>query len=270
MRHIFLSVLSALLLIGEGHAQAAPANAVRPTLEATFGQCGLTLTRSAHLDRVATAYARLGSVKQAAAEAGYAYQQMQGMRLPVPLPTIVQAIRQRCAVLREGNLIAYGLAPYGQGYALIMADPKIPPNLRGSSAEGKALLAATNVARARGANCGGRWMPPAPPLAWDDRLFAAAQLYTQRMAALNFTGHIDPYTGTDPQARSQAVGFQGTAGENLQHGANSAVLAVQSLLQSPGHCMNMLDPRWKVMGGAYAASEQSSFGIHWSQLFGTP
>lgn len=111
-------------------------------------------------------------------------------------------------------------------------------------------------------------MPPAPPLTWDDRLFAAAQLYAQRLATLNFTGHIDPYSGTDPQTRAQAVGFRGSTGENLQHGANTALLAVQSLLQSPRHCENMLDPRWTVMGGAYGASESSRYGIHWVQLFG--
>ncbi|WP_425387399.1 CAP domain-containing protein [Deinococcus murrayi] len=45
---------------------------------------------------------------------------------------------------------------------------------------------------------------------------------------------------------------------------------MQSLLTSPGHCKNMLNPRWTVMGGAYAASETSNYGIHWVQHFGRP
>lgn len=142
MRRSLWGPLAALLLLGSAPAQSrlpsSSPTAVRAALERTFAGCGLSLTRSAHLDRVALAYARLGTVKQAAAEAGYAYQQMQGVRMPCPLPSTVQAVQQRCAVFREEGLIAYGIAPYGQGSALIVADPKIPPNLRGPSAEGKA------------------------------------------------------------------------------------------------------------------------------------
>lgn len=64
------------------------------------------------------------------------------------------------------------------------------------------------------------------------------------------------------------MGFEGMTGENLQHGGNTPLLAVQSLLTSPGHCRNMLDPQWTVLGGAYWASENSAYGIHWVQLFG--
>ncbi|WP_264776988.1 CAP domain-containing protein [Deinococcus aetherius] len=268
MRSLLRGTLLSLLLTGVAHSQAGPPPGVRTALEGTFSRCGLHLVRSAHLDRVAAAYARLGTVKQAAAVAGYAYQKMQGLRMNGPLSFIVQSVGERCVEFREAQLIAYGVAPYGRGYALIVADPRIPPNLRGPSTEGKALLNATNAVRAKGADCGGKWMPPAPPLAWDDRLFAAAQLYAQRLATLNFTGHIDPYTGQGPQDRAQRVGFRGAVGENLQHGRNTALLAVQSLVTSPGHCENMLDPRWTVMGGSYWASENSNYGIHWVQLFG--
>ncbi|MEF2278362.1 CAP domain-containing protein [Deinococcus sp. YIM 134068] len=252
-----------LILTGDAGAQS-----IRPALEQTFASCGLTLTRSAHLDRVAQAYTRHGAVKPSAAEAGYAYQQMQGLRVNGQPGAFLQAVRERCGTYQ--GLIAYGLAPHGRGYALVVADPKIPPGLRGAAAEGRQLLAATNAARARGANCGGVRSPPAPPLIWDDRLFAAAQLYAQRLATLNFTGHVDPYTGSAPENRAAQAGFRGGVGENLQHGGNTAELAVARLLTSPGHCRNMLDPAWQVMGGAYWASEQSNHGIHWVQLFGRP
>lgn len=258
-----LTVLITSALMTRGDAQS-----IRAPVEAAFQGCGLRLARDPQLDRMAAAYARLGKVRLAAAEVRYAYQKAQGIRVDGDLPYVLSSIRSHCNDFQE--LIAYGIAPFGRGHAIVVADPKIPPGLQGASTEGKKLLAATNAARARGAKCGGKPIPPAPALAWDDRLFAAAQVYAQRMAKLNFTGHVDPYTGADVGARVQQAGFRGSVGENLQHGGNTAELAVQRLLTSPGHCMNLMDPGWTVMGGAYAAAETSDYGIHWVQLFGRP
>jgi len=249
-------------------ASSASAQSIEPSLQRALTACGATPKRTAILDRVAAVYAQTGSVRQSSQAVGYTYQNMQGLRANGDAAFVLSSLKGICGKL--SGLIAYGLAPYGQGLAIIVADPKTPPGLQGASAEGKRLLAATNAARARGANCGGKSYPPAPPLAWDDRLFASAQRYAQRQMALNFTGHVDPYDGADLSARVHAVGFFGSYGENLSHGPNTAALAVKSLLTSPGHCANLMHPDWTVMGGAYATSDTSNQGITWVQNFGRP
>lgn len=260
--------IALLLLAFLGVSQASAQFTFEPALQRLLASCGATPQRMAILDRVAGVYAQTGSVKQSAQAVGYAYQNIQGLRANGNAAFILGGVKGLCGKLN--GLIGYGLAPYGQGLVIIVADPKIPPGLSGASVEGKRLLAATNAARARGANCGGKYYPPVAPLAWDDRLFASAQRYAQRQVLLNFTGHVDPFDGADLAARVHAVNFRGSYGENLAHGQNTAELAVKSLLTSPGHCANMMDPGWTVMGGAYAASDTSNQGITWVQNFGRP
>lgn len=258
-------VLPTLVLLS---VTAASAPSIELSLQRVLTSCGAAPKRMAVLDRVAEVYAQTGSVKRSAQAVGYAYQNIQGLRANGDAAFVIGGLRGICGKL--GGLIAYGLAPYGRGLSIVVADPKTPPGLGSAHAEGFRLLAATNAARARGATCGGKFYPPAPPLLWDDRLFAAAQRYAQRQAALNFIGHVDPYDGADLAARVHAVNFYGGYGENLSHGPNTPELAVKSLLSSPGHCANLMDPGWTVMGGAFATSDASDYGIYWVQNFGRP
>jgi uncharacterized protein YkwD len=45
---------------------------------------------------------------------------------------------------------------------------------------------------------------------------------------------------------------------------------VQGWLDSPGHCENIMDPRFAEMGIAFAAGQSSRRGLFWVQLLVAP
>jgi uncharacterized protein YkwD len=45
---------------------------------------------------------------------------------------------------------------------------------------------------------------------------------------------------------------------------------VQGWLSSPGHCENIMDPRFAEMGIAYAPGHASKRGLYWVQLLADP
>jgi uncharacterized protein YkwD len=58
-------------------------------------------------------------------------------------------------------------------------------------------------------------------------------------------------------------------GENIAFGPRTADEVVRGWLDSPGHCANIMDPRFAQMGIAYAASHAKR-GLFWVQLFAQP
>jgi uncharacterized protein YkwD len=59
-------------------------------------------------------------------------------------------------------------------------------------------------------------------------------------------------------------------GENIAYGPKSADEVVQGWLDSPGHCENIMDPRFAEMGIAYAMGRSSRRGLFWVQLLVAP
>jgi uncharacterized protein YkwD len=59
-------------------------------------------------------------------------------------------------------------------------------------------------------------------------------------------------------------------GENIAYGPKSAEEVVQGWLSSPGHCENIMDPRFAEMGVAYAQGQASKRGLYWVQLLADP
>ena len=47
-------------------------------------------------------------------------------------------------------------------------------------------------------------------------------------------------------------------------------VVVRGWLDSPGHCENIMDPRFEEMGIAYAAGRSGRRGLYWVQLFAEP
>jgi uncharacterized protein YkwD len=45
---------------------------------------------------------------------------------------------------------------------------------------------------------------------------------------------------------------------------------VQGWLDSPGHCENIMDPRFVEMGLGYATSHDSKHALYWVQVLATP
>lgn len=131
------------------------------------------------------------------------------------------------------------------------------------------MLEILNQNRARGANCGGTQYDPVPPLEMDEIARISARLHSQDMGARNFFDHDTP-DGVQFFERMDAAGFEGLEpwGENLAGGSATAAGAMSGLMNSPGHCVNIMRPEFRVVGIGYAYDAESDFGHYWTQNFG--
>jgi len=130
-------------------------------------------------------------------------------------------------------------------------------------------LAEVNAARARGADCGSEGVfGPAPALRLNSILVGTARAMSQDMGDRNFFDHTDP-DGLDPFQRMEAAGYNGGAmGENIAAGYSSGAEVVAGWLSSDGHCRNIMDPDFGVIGIGYASVPGSDYTEYWTQNFG--
>lgn len=131
------------------------------------------------------------------------------------------------------------------------------------------MLEWVNFYRSQENVCGDVVRPAVPPLEMDDVVQLAARLHSEDMGAQNYFSH-DGLDGRDPFMRMEDVGFAGAYpwGENIQAGSAKAEAAVGSLMTSPGHCMNITSPEYKVVGFGYAFNPESDYKHYWTQNFG--
>jgi uncharacterized protein YkwD len=136
---------------------------------------------------------------------------------------------------------------------------------------GERVLAAVNDARASARTCGDKSFPPAPPLTWNAQLGAAALAHSSDMVARRFFAHRAP-DGSTVGERATREGYRWRIiGENIAVGQTSAGEVVAGWLASPGHCVNIMEPRFTEMGAAYAIRTERFPGrVYWTQAFGTP
>ena len=136
-------------------------------------------------------------------------------------------------------------------------------------AEGQRVLAATNAARAQGQTCGSVYYGPAPPLAWNLELGKAALGHSQDMVTHRYFSHADK-DGRMPAERATAAGYAWRRiGENIGAGRRSAADMVAGWIDSPGHCVNLMNPAYAEMGAAYAIRGGPRPSPYWTQMFGT-
>lgn len=130
-------------------------------------------------------------------------------------------------------------------------------------------LAEVNAARARGADCGSEGVfGPAPALRLNPILVGTARAFSQDMGDRSFFDHTDP-DGLDPFQRMEAAGYRGGAmGENIAAGYATGAEVVAGWLTSDGHCRNILDPDFGVIGIGYASVPGSDYTHYWTQNFG--
>ena len=137
----------------------------------------------------------------------------------------------------------------------------------------RAMLDEVNLRRAAGATCGvgdeAEAFAPTSALEMNEALQVAARLHSEDMATRDFFEHDNP-DGQDPFARMEQAGYEGAYpwGENIQAGSPMAAEAVESLMNSPPHCRNIMDPGYHVMGTGYAFGLEASYGHYWTQTFG--
>jgi uncharacterized protein YkwD len=128
------------------------------------------------------------------------------------------------------------------------------------------LLEYINHTRQKGCNCGINYMPPAPPLVWNDQLEFAAIAHAQDMADQNYFSHTSK-DGRSMQDRIIKAGytFQGfrsfMIGENIAEGQLSIAEVMRGWFKSEGHCKNLMNPGFKEVGIAL-------YNNYWVQDFG--
>jgi uncharacterized protein YkwD len=126
-----------------------------------------------------------------------------------------------------------------------------------------------NAARAVARQCGDTAFGAAPALRWNDKLAVAASAHSTDMAARNYFSHTNP-EGLNPSDRAQAAGYGRGAGENIAAGQRTMDEAMTAWLKSPGHCSNIMSTRYKDYAIGCATSQNSQYGIYWTQSFGIP
>jgi uncharacterized protein YkwD len=130
-------------------------------------------------------------------------------------------------------------------------------------------LQLVNDVRARGTHCGDELFGPAPPVTLSGTLADVALGHANDMAEKNYFEHVDP-AGQSPADRVRAVGYsEKLVGENIAYGPKSVEEVVQGWLDSPGHCENIMDPRFVEMGIGLAPGHVKR-GLYWVQVLAEP
>ncbi|MGZ3753098.1 MAG: CAP domain-containing protein [Mucilaginibacter sp.] len=123
-----------------------------------------------------------------------------------------------------------------------------------------------NQIRQKGCNCGHTFMPPAPPVSWNDYLEDAARGHALDMSERNYFSHTSK-NGRSMSDRVIAAGydFKGyknfTVGENIAQGQMTIAEVMDGWLHSEGHCRNLMNPEFKEVGVA-------EIDHYWVQDFG--
>jgi uncharacterized protein YkwD len=286
---------SALILLGGLFAGAQPArpdalNAVQVLRE---GGCGglvpaaHALRRDVGLDQSAAQWADGGSLPAAVESHGFRPEFIKGLHVDASEDALLAALkRSDCRALTDRTLRAAGLYHRGSESWLVLAYADLPPGAQraqpagadssaaaapatGSQLAARALQLVNDV-RARGIRCGSRAFAPAPPMALSGVLAGVAFGHAADMARHNYFEHED-LTGHSPADRVRAIGYQEKlVGENIAYGPQSVDEVVRGWLDSPGHCENIMDPRFAEMGIAYAAGQMRRKGLYWVQLLAEP
>lgn len=127
------------------------------------------------------------------------------------------------------------------------------------------VIALVNTHRSRGANCGGEGTFEAShPLVANEALRCAARKHSVDMKQRRYFDHIDP-EGRGVFERVIDAGYDPiTWGENIAKGLDTPELVMAGLMNSPGHCANIMRPQFTEIGVGYDPSN------HWTQAFGAP
>jgi uncharacterized protein YkwD len=255
-------------------AQADPISALQLLRE---GGCGgilppaRPLRHIASLDRAAEQWANGRSLASAAQLSGYEAESSAGLHIKGPESATVQLIKKSdCRTVINPAFRDVGLYQRGADSWLVLGSVYVAPASAQAPILATRALQLVNEVRARGARCGDRSFAPAPPVKLSQTLGGVAFGHADDMAKHNYFEHED-LTGHSPADRVRAVGYQEKlVGENIAYGPKSAEEVVQGWLDSPGHCENIMDPRFAEMGIAYAAGHAARRGLFWVQLLVAP
>jgi len=144
----------------------------------------------------------------------------------------------------------------------------VPP-LPSQQASVRAILAATNRARASARTCGTQTFPAAPPLTSNAALDQAALAHSSEMAALRYFSHQGK-DGSQVGDRATRAGYAWRhIGENIASGMRTPEEAVAGWVASPGHCANLMNAAFTSLGSGFSQTPATGI-VFWTQVFGLP
>ena len=248
-------------------------NAVRA--DGCGGRRGIAvpLRASRKLDSVAKRIARGEQLKAALTASGYRALRSSSMFMSGADDNaeIARTLAQRaCGELRNEDVREIGVERRGGNVWVVLAAPFEADELKNVAEVESRILQLANQARSHDRRCGSKPFPAVQPLTLEKRLTAAAREQARDMAKHNMLEH----TGTDgstPDVRVKRAGYSWrVVGENIASGPTTAEEVMEGWLASPGHCENLMSPRFSEMGIAWVVDPRSASGVYWSQVFGSP
>jgi len=145
------------------------------------------------------------------------------------------------------------------------------------------ILEAINRARAEPRDChdGLGLRDPVPPLVWNDNLYNSAYEHSFDLANSDTFSHLGSGTEYDITGynrgkrslffeRIEENGYKNyhIVGENIAGGQATLDKLMEDLLNSPKHCANIMNGKFKEVGVGVVVNENSRYKIYWTQNFG--
>jgi uncharacterized protein YkwD len=227
----------------------------------------LPLRGNTLLDDAAVRWARGATLSSAVREAGYRADQTAALHMTGTVPLTAALTHHLCSALLDPASQDLGSVQAGGETWLIVAAPFVPPGAGDSAEVAVQVLRLVNAARATPRLCGRRPLQAAPALRLDTALSAAALAHALDMLRYGYFDHAG-HDGSTPGTRVAANGYRyQLVGENIAEGPQTPREVVQGWIDSPGHCLNIMDPRFTDMGLAFAANASGPPRIEWVQEF---
>lgn len=132
------------------------------------------------------------------------------------------------------------------------------------------MMTLVNEARTVARSCGDEDFESAGPLTWDCKLEQAAFNHTVDMTTHNYFAHAGS-DGLHADSRIDAVGYNWRVyGENLAAGYTFEEDAIEGLLESPGHCKNIMNSKVTEFGSARIFAKDLDYISYWTHVYATP
>ncbi|WP_420688418.1 CAP domain-containing protein [Deinococcus sp. ME38] len=238
-------------------------------VQADFLSCGQQARRDATLDGVAARVLRGFPLKAELSSAQYPAKRLAQFTLPKlgKVQAVADALANQCG--HRVGFSRFGVAVQGGRAALVYVQPA-QIDVSDPREWMVRLMNITNEARRHGQRCGDRLYGTTGPLVWHEPLALSAQMHVDDMIRLNFRGHVNPETGSEPLERARQHGFTGeVSNENAAYDVITPEEALDTLLRSPGHCRTLMDPQWTLFGAAVGnGTPTNTFANYWVQTFG--
>jgi uncharacterized protein YkwD len=275
-----LTALASLVVAAFLFAAGAPvfaSDAPSAVLNLPIADCGMETARAAAwhtsrlLDEAARRWALGADLSDAVARSGYTATAISGLRVyGLDAPDSPRLDAASCRVLRDRSLNDVGVFRRADELWVVFAAQAVLPNSADPGTMVQRAANLVNEAREQGHRCGNRSWPRANPVRLSATLSEIARQHALDMARHHYFDHQD-LSGRSPADRVKAAGYrERRIAENIAYGTLSIEDVIAGWLNSPGHCENIMDRRFKEMGIAFAQGTEEHRELYWVQLFADP